>query len=423
MSTPEILTVTPGSGLLEATTSDTTSNEWENLKSLIQVLEQAGIALNRIKDITTEFLQLVEASERFEDRQGDYEAIKQELETCFRRMRENFAEPTRLRITECIKGLCRDIKIELVYIRQQFLIQPPGEHEDQVDSSCKLLAHYRRIQALFQGLLLNTDPSTWGISGQDIRLETLALASGSCSSAPTTETDSCVSLAEVRRLRSWMQDNPHGTVYWVPYARQTGISRLLCAELNATHKLGASCFSPRSCGLDSFISAIAYQLADYSAPFRLALLSSQPQPSSEPLEVQFEQLIVKPLTRVRASLPGDLTVIIDGTNLPGSVHPILNALLAAPKDSPVKFIIFSRPEAYHDPLNSVFVYEVSSGFIIEGVEGELEVALKPLGLSGRQVTDFVQRTATLFAFAAAAAHYVGDDNWSNSLILPQSAQI
>ncbi|KAH7338481.1 hypothetical protein B0J17DRAFT_662641 [Rhizoctonia solani] len=220
-----------------------------------------------------------------------------------------------------------------------------------------------------------------------------------------------------------MQDNPHGAVFWAPYTRQTGIGRSLCAELDATHKLGANCFlSPEGCGLNSIITSIAVQLANYSVPFRAALSSSHPWSFSESLEVQFEELIAKPLTRVQASLPGDLAVIIDTMDEPGSVHPILNTFLAGSKDLPVKFVVFTRPEPYHGPVDRLFVREVGSGCIIEEVERELEAALEPLGLSELQIADFVQRTGALFVFAAVAAHYIGDDNWSNSSIPPQSAQ-
>lgn len=382
----------------------TGNGSWPHLRSLIRKFEHAGSAFDRVKDLLEELLQLTAVYERFESTWDESESMKQQLETSFRKLGENCAELSQMRMTECIACLCRDIRIELAHIRQDSL-----QHNAEADASRKLLARYRRIHTLLQALLLNTGPSTWCAPDQDAGVGIPYVPSFVDHSTRVSRRDLHSSVG-VRRLGSWIHDSPPGAVCWVPGARQTGISRALCAELDATHKLGASLFlSPENHDFNSTFTSISRQLATYSSPFRHALINSSLQTSSEPLTVQFEELIAKPLTRVREALPTDLAVVIDAMDASESVRPILDAILPNSNGLPIKFIIFSRPEAYHGTAGPLFVHEIGRECVVEGVEGELRTSLVQLGLSELQLAEFVQRTGILFAYAAAAAHSICDE--------------
>ncbi|KAJ1304984.1 hypothetical protein OPQ81_000027 [Rhizoctonia solani] len=401
------------SGLFIPSTN-TTGDSWTNLKRLIRTLEQAGSAPSRIKDYLGEFLQLTAVYETFENMWEGYETMKQELEASFLQLSNNCADLTPLRMTGCIEGLCRDIRVELAHIQYFSLIQQNNE----ADNSWQLLTRYQRIQALLQGLIRNTDPSTWDAPDQGDLLGVLSPAYGGHESTQITARDSCMHPPEVRRLRNWMRGNPSGAVCWVPVTKQTGISHALCAELDSIHKLGARFFfSSEISHLNSMVPSIARQLANYSTPFRLALSNSGLQTLPESLDAQFEKLIVSPLASVREALPSHLAVVIDALDGCGSIRPILDAILAKSTNLPIKFFIFSRPESYHDTVDQLFVGEASRECVLEGWDGELEIALKPLGLSELQLTHLVQRAAVLFACASAAtvANGIGDDtSWLES---------
>ncbi|CAE6427175.1 unnamed protein product [Rhizoctonia solani] len=403
-----------GSTTLEVPVPSNISGSWTNLKSLIRTLERTGSTLGNIRDALEQFFQLIEVHERFESTWNENGAMKHELETSFQRLHENCAKP-RSGMTGCMRGLCRDIKVELSHIRHYSLVQPNDENRAQGDDSGKLLERYRRIQVLLRSLLLNTGSSVWDVLEQDTCLRTHSYTCENYNYTLATEQDSCMRPAEVRGLNNWVQNSPPGAICWVPNTRKMGISRALCAELDATHKLGASLFFSReSCDFNSIIPSIAYQLANYSTPFRLSLLNPHPQAFPEPLEVQFEKLIANPLARVRAALPAGLVVVIDVMNGCGSVRPIIDAILANSDDLPIRFFIFSRPELCYDASDRLFVHEVGGGPVMEGVEGELRAALKPFGLPELQLADFVQRAGALFTCAAVVAHHIGDDtSWLN----------
>ncbi|CUA69881.1 hypothetical protein RSOLAG22IIIB_04137 [Rhizoctonia solani] len=396
----------PDSTTLEAPTPRIVNDSWTNLKSLIQELEQDGSNLGSIKDALEQFSQLEEVHERFESIWNENGTMKNELEDSFRRLRENCAKGARLRMTGCIRGLCRDIKVELAHIRH-YSLEPNSENGEQVDST-KLLDHYRRIQTQLHVLLLNTDSGVWGVLNQDTDRKT-HLSDGNHNYTRTTGLDSSHS-TEVRRLYNWIQNSAPGTVCWVPDVRKTGTSRALCAQLDATHKLGANFFlSGESCDLNSIIPSIASQLANYSTPFRSAYANSHPPAPFESLEVQFEELISKPLTSVRETLPAGLTVVIDATHGCGGVRPIIDAIRSKSEGLPIKFIVFSHPEPHYDPAERLLVREVSEQPVTGGVEGELRTALKPFGLSETQLASFAQRAAALFTCAGATARCVNDD--------------
>ncbi|CAE6503912.1 unnamed protein product [Rhizoctonia solani] len=400
---------------LEASIPSTISDDWTNLKSLIRTLERAGSNLNRIVGCLEEFFKLMGVY-AFGTRRAEYETMKPEFEAIFQRLSENCVELTRLRMTECIEGLCRDIRVELAHVRGLSLVQQNGANQTRADDSDKILARYRRIQGLLLALMANTEPNLWDALDRNDDLRTFPAPSWGYNCTHSTERYPSIRPVEVRRLQNWTQESPSGAVCWVPGARQTGISRALCAKLDATHKLGASYFfSTENHDFNSVIPSIAYQLANYSIPFQLALLDLDLQAASESLDFQFQELVAKPLARVREALPADLVVVIDVMDECGSVHPILDAILPKSKDLPIKFVVFSRPEPNYDAVDRLFVHNVARECAIQGAEGELKTALTPLGLTELQLAELVQRAGVLFACAATAAHYTGYDTpWLDS---------
>ncbi|CAE6418868.1 hypothetical protein ACGC1H_006161 [Rhizoctonia solani] len=394
---------------LEVALPSIINDSWANLISLLRALEQDGSTFGNIRDALEQFSQLREIRETLERTWNQNETMKHELKASFQQLHENCAHLAWLGMTGCMRGLCRDLKVELAYIRHYSLLRPNDGNE--VDDSGTLLNHYQRIQALLQGLLLNTEPNVRNALNQDIGYSSTW---GNYNSTRSTQ-QYFAHPAEVRWLHNWMQNSLPGAVCWVPAARKMDISRALCAKLNTTHKLGASIFISReNCDYNSIIPSIAFQLANYSTPFRLALVNSHPHACFGPLEIQFEELIANPLATVRAALPADLAVVIDVMNGCESVRPLIDAILAKSQDLPINFFVFSPPEPCYNVVERLFVRESGGGLVTEEVEGKLRAALQPLGLSELQLAGFVKRAGTLFTCAAVAAHYISDDRGLNS---------
>ncbi|EUC57234.1 vegetative incompatibility protein HET-E-1, putative [Rhizoctonia solani AG-3 Rhs1AP] len=399
------------STMLKVALPSIVNDNWASLMSLLRALEQDGSTFGNIGDALEQFFQPRGIYERLENTWNQNETTKHQLEASFRQLRENCANLARLGLTECMRGLCRDIRVELTYIRHYPLLRLNDENGAQAHDSGALLSHYQRIQALLQGLLLNAEPSLWNVLNRNLGY---SCTCGSYNPTRATEQGSCTHPVEVRQLHNWVQNSLPGAVCWIPDARKMDISRALCAKLNNTHKLGASIFISRdNCDFNSIIPSIAFQLANYSTPFRFALLNLHPHACFGPLEIQFEELIANPLARVRAALPVDLTVVIDVMNGCKSVRPLIDAILAKSKDLPIKFFVFSPPEPCYDVLERLLVHQMG-GLVVEEVKGKLRAALQPFGLSELQLAGFVQRAGALFACAAVAAHQMSDDGaWFN----------
>src|ERR1051325_1691752 len=99
---------------------------------------------------------------------------------------------------------------------------------------------------------------------------------------------------------------------------KTTISYPVCTELDNACQLGASFFCSRTIPecrqVKHIIPSIAYQLARFSFPYRCALveaLESDPDAHTRALNIQYEKLIVGPLSKVQGSLPTDFIVVID----------------------------------------------------------------------------------------------------------------
>ncbi|KAH7310229.1 hypothetical protein B0J17DRAFT_552251, partial [Rhizoctonia solani] len=141
---------------------------------------------------------------------------------------------------------------------------------------------------------------------------------------------------------------------------KTTITYSVCAELDdpsnpdTTSQLGASFFCsrliPECRQVKHIIPTIAYQLAQRSLPFQNTLdriLESDPDASTRKLKIQFEKLIVQPLSEGQESLPTEFLVVIDALDECENVNDVgelLDVILSPAYTLPIKFIVSGRPE-------------------------------------------------------------------------------
>lgn len=255
--------------------------------------------------------------------------------------------------------------------------------------------------------------------------QALQLKRGACT--PGTRAD------VLAQMHTWIHQRTTESVYWLNGMAGTGkttIAYTLCFELEASYLLGASFFCSRTLpecrDVNLIIPSIAYQLAQFSRPFRSALarvLEKERNVHTRLLQIQFESLIVKPLLAVRDTLPEDLVVVIDALDECDdrqSTGLILDALFTKVADLPIKFIVSSRPEPeIRDQMQNqggqasarLVLHELDNGTVQRDIETYLREALAPVRPTESQITTLVRRAGILFIYAATVVRYIGHDNF------------
>ncbi|KAL5639755.1 hypothetical protein ACGC1H_006362 [Rhizoctonia solani] len=304
----------------------------------------------------------------------------------------------------------------------------------------QVLLEYRRMRGDLQRLLLNMDTRIWQMPddrADDFLLECLrpslsarydsseaaALHRGACTAGTRT--------SELRKMLYWVYDPETNSTYWLSGMAGTGkttIIHSLCEQLDNEGLLGTSFFCSRSISecreVDRIMRSIAYQLAQFSYPFRCALigvLRKEPNLFNRGVQFQFQRLITCPLVQVQETMPDGLVLIIDALDEctdKDATTQILEALLNGSSHLPVKFIASSRPESVIQKQMDeqkgkrikfrLVLHEIGEGVVKIDIEMYLRQALKSTNPSDKQITTLVQQAGTLFIYAATIVRYVTD---------------
>ncbi|CCO31634.1 hypothetical protein BN14_05681 [Rhizoctonia solani AG-1 IB] len=233
-------------------------------------------------------------------------------------------------------------------------------------------------------------------------------------------------------LKAWKDSKDAEKVCWINGMAGTGkttIATTFCSILRESHELGASFFCTRSLpdcrNVKLIFPTIAYQLARFSLPFRIALLQvleQDPDVHTKLPRVQLQRMILQPLHSVADSLPANIVVVIDALDEceDGSeVGQVLHILLERASDLPVRFLVTSRPE-YHirqkireSGLHSqVVLHELDEKVVEADIEVYLRTELKQLSISvtEQQIAELTKRAGALFIYAATAVRYIKGGN-------------
>ncbi|CUA71835.1 putative WD repeat-containing protein all2124 [Nostoc sp, PCC 7120] [Rhizoctonia solani] len=225
-----------------------------------------------------------------------------------------------------------------------------------------------------------------------------------------------------------------GSVYWLNGMAGTGkttIAYSLCIELASKHQLAASFFCsrllPECRDVQRIIPSIAYQLAQYSLPFRAALfkvLEQDPDVHARVPSVQFKSLISIPLLEAQNTLPSNLAVVIDALDEcenKESTRVMLNILLSNALEHPIKFFVCSRPEPeireemmekIGDSKDSQLVlHELDTDVVRADIEKYTRASLARLEPTSGVIEKLVADAGVLFIYAATAVRYISDKNF------------
>ncbi|CUA71833.1 Apoptotic protease-activating factor 1 [Rhizoctonia solani] len=224
-----------------------------------------------------------------------------------------------------------------------------------------------------------------------------------------------------------------GSVYWLNGMAGTGkttIAYSLCIELASNHQLVASFFCsrllPECRDVQQIIPSIAYQLAQYSLPFRAALfkvLEQDPDVHTRMPSAQFQSLISIPLLEAQNTLPPNLVVVIDALDEcenKDSTRLILNILLSNALDHPIKFFVCSRPEPEIREMmvklggskdSQLVLHELDTDVVRADIEKYIKAALARIDPTSDVIEKLVADAGVLFIYAATAVRYISDKNF------------
>jgi hypothetical protein len=227
-------------------------------------------------------------------------------------------------------------------------------------------------------------------------------------------------------LDHWLHSN-QSVFYWIDGTEGTGkttIAYTFSKKLDLQNILVASffCMSTSADCRDAtrIIPTIAYQLADYSTPFQSALyevLESNQGMGPTNLFMQFEQLLVGPLNKIRDLVPENLLVVIeaiDECDSQSQVGDLLDILFQHASALPLRFLVTSRPEPSiytHMMLDirshtMVHLHKIEASRVREDISIYFQRKLASMSLSPAQFNHLVDRSDSSFSRAATLVHYI-----------------
>ncbi|CAE6422391.1 unnamed protein product [Rhizoctonia solani] len=422
------------------------SRSWTRLKGLRHTLNKAVGELSPVKTVVEGLFDCIQIYESAAQGRKEFNELRKELEQILDELGQYFSTASSPVITTSIECICGSIQKELKYVKGQQarpVARKLAEAETDADN---VLSCYRRIHNHLQRLSRNANISTWAVVDQlatDNRLEKLLPSLSACynsAKALGLKRGSCTKGTRVNvlaQVNEWILGQDTGTTFWITGMAGTGKTTMvytLCEQLDAapTRMLGASFFCsrlfPECRNVELIIPSIAYQLAEYSRPFRYALdkaIEKNPSAHTRMLHLQFDALIAQPLMdfKVREAFPTNFVVVIDALDEcedTESAQQMLEVLLTKSQELPIKFVLSSRPEAaIRDQMvkneravgSRIVLHELDSGEVQVDIKTYINTGLAPISPSESEVNQLAERAGVLFIYAATVIRYVGHDNF------------
>ncbi|QRV97633.1 Vegetative incompatibility protein HET-E-1 [Ceratobasidium sp. AG-Ba] len=449
---------------LNATTAPSSSNRtdemkdnkwtrklaWNGLRTFLRVLEKSADVFGPLKSAAERLSQCAELFEESSRRRKGYEELGQKLDQMLGDLVPFVHNLTRMgpAMSASVKSLCNAIHMELKAIEGLDRTRLK-RHLDIMDDSDELLERYQRIYGHVERLTLNANLEVWKTVDSESTNSRLRQLSPTADYAYNSRISDRVNRgpctegtrrAVLEKLMNWACNPSSESIYWLNGMAGTGktiIAYSLCTDLDATGDLAANFFCSRSIphcrDVHMIIPAIAYQLAQFSNPFRFALFKALEQDHdlhTRRLDIQFRSLIHNPIEEVKHALPPDLIVVIDALDEcedSGSVGKILELLTLRSLTSnlPIRFLISSRPdtEIYSrlmkpvegNPDANLVLHTLDPAIVKEDIEKYLRYELADIPLEPLHWTKLINRCGVLFIYASTAVRYIREGHMIDSL--------
>ncbi|CEL61538.1 hypothetical protein RSOLAG1IB_12471 [Rhizoctonia solani AG-1 IB] len=345
-------------------------------------------------------------------------------------------------MTNGVKLIYKDLEEESNKVAEKQARATGRRLIDAMEELSGIEESYRRIGAHLQRLMLNTSLNMLKEINEQTMESRLTRMCPSMSAVYNSAESSDVQRgacapgtrqAQIALLLKWTRAADAGKTCWMNGMAGTGkttITYSVCKELEITCRLGASFFCSRTIPecrqVKYIIPSLAYQLAEFSLPFRCALskaLELDRDAHTRALDVQYQKLIVEPLTEVRDSLPADFIVVIDALDEcenEDAVGQILELLLSAKYTLPIRYLISSRPEKEitrritgrldGQEEARLVLHNLDSIAVSKDIEAYMRAELKDVPLTEAQWQRLIDCCGALFIYASTTCRYIKQAN-------------
>ncbi|CCO37248.1 hypothetical protein BN14_11403 [Rhizoctonia solani AG-1 IB] len=208
---------------------------------------------------------------------------------------------------------------------------------------------------------------------------------------------------QIDLLFEWARTPDSGKTCWMNGMAGTGkttIAYTVCSQLERNSHLGASFFCSRT-------------ITESKA------LESDSNARNKALRLQYQKLIVEPLSKVKDSLPAEFIVVIDALDeceTEDSVSQILDQLLSTPSAIPIRFLLSSRPEKQiahkiagrlngHDDIRLV-LHDLDRSTVKADIKAYMQAELIQVPLTDAQWPLVVDCCGELFIYASTICRYL-----------------
>ncbi|CCO35853.1 hypothetical protein BN14_09973 [Rhizoctonia solani AG-1 IB] len=400
-----------------------TSNAWAAVSTLLKILDVGAETFTAAKPV----------SACQWDEEYDYLAIK------LKKILDDFIKHMKalvgLEETDSVKRIYDEIKQEVETVTEKQERTMGRQMMGAINDSDEILACYRRIDGHFQRLRLNAAMSTLKAVKEKTMgiLPSMSAVYNSAESA-SVQRRSCAEgtrKSEINQLLDWATIPDAGKTCWMSGMAGTGkttVAYTLCAELQKASRLGASFFcsrASRDCRqARHIIPTIAYQLAQFSHPFQCALdkvLREDSDVHTRALNIQYQRLLLEPLTQAKSSLPTDFIVVIDALDEcegEGVVAQVLRLLLSTTRTLPIRYLVTSRSEAaiareikgWDDGQDEaqliIYNFDLDSSTVRKDIRAYMRDALEGIPLTDDHWLWITERCGVQFICASTTCRYI-----------------
>ncbi|CAE6503866.1 unnamed protein product [Rhizoctonia solani] len=416
---------------------------WSMFKSWLGKLESGTNAVGPLRSAISELINCVELCEGSSEARKDYNELQTWLERLKNDLTAHESQSIGPVMTNSVKQLCADIEAELKNIEEQQARNTGRRLVDAIDTSEEIQGCYRRIAGNLERLTFNTNVNILeAINEQTAPKKESRLAkiypamSAIYNSAESDDIrrGNCTPGTrepQIEFLLEWARNPQAGRTCWINGMAGTGkttIAYTVCSRLDKTFELGASFFCsrviPECRQVKYIIPTIAYQLARFSLPFRCALvkvLESDPDAHTRALKVQYQKLMVEPLSKleVKDSLPTCFIVVIDALDEcenENSLDRILDLLLSPTNACSIKVLVSSRPEPeiYRRMMVRVegqnnaklVLHDLDADAVRSDISAYMKHELDDIPLDNAQWSGLLERCGVLFIYASSTCRYL-----------------
>ncbi|GAB1522319.1 hypothetical protein RhiTH_005433 [Rhizoctonia solani] len=407
---------------------------WSLLDTVLAGLENAVEVFPPLQAALGGLREVVGNTKVSERNRTEYEQLASELQAQVRVLIDHVGSANPTWMPHSISKIAYLIQAEIELIKTQQEKGKISRIRNALDEE-KEIQSYRKVDSLFRQLQSEVSFSTWR-SVQDQHMTSLLLP------APNAWYDAALSAEAYRggctpgtRKRiiddflDWASSTDTFHLYWMngmPGTGKTTIAYTLCQQLESTKQLGACFFcsriSPDCRDVNRIFPTIAYQLAQYSNPYRNKLfevLSETRNIAQRNINVQFENLVLKPLASVKKVLQRDVVVVIDALDeCSDGGEQVLALLVKSAAQLPIKFMVTSRPDpsisrqmdiARASLTHQVFyLHEIERSLVQDDVTIYLRQAFEQNAIlaSAQDIEQIARYAGNLFIVAATTVRYI-----------------